>query len=164
MTRKHVYRIGDQVRILRPRWVRRVGYPLIWTDLLTEVSNDPRTLEAMKVLDIPWPAEELVKGIARQRVVQRGFGGKERAIIYRPLASPDDDEFIISADDIVPAHGHVGSIATVYGKRVVKTGVRFPACGHGEDWEPGGLSDEKTHVLLFTGFGEIETCDVEPAQ
>lgn len=153
MTKKHVFKPGDKVRVLRDRFIDRVGYPLIYGMLMGEVENDPRTAEALKVLG--WGGKlphYMLVAIAKLRVEQRGFGGNERKIIYEPEGG---------------FARQPGQVLTVYSKRVAKTGVRFSASYgvssyDGEPWEePGGLDDCKTHVLLMTDSGEIETCDVE---
>lgn len=167
MTRAHVYRPGDNVRILAPKWIKRVGYPLVWTDLVDEICEDPRTLQAWKTLgfgnlrpdDLPL---QFVRGIAMQHVVMRGFGGRDRTIIYHEV-SEEPEQSLIDMDRI-PHHGYVGRIASVYSKRVVKTGRRAPARGYGEDYEPPYLDDCKTHVLLSTIYGEIESIHVEPVE
>lgn len=186
--KRRAYRKGDTVRILVPKFVERVGYPLIWYDLLDEVQNDincwkawqqlsgcliparfsqPKAEEAVlptlsqgfKIRDLELP-HYFAKACAMARVEQRGFGGNVRQLIYRPPApegelwSPDKSPQV------------AGRTATVYRRRVVKTGKRVPASGgvhhDGEYWEePGGLEDMQTHVLLDTRFGEIEACNVE---
>jgi hypothetical protein len=184
-TKKQIIRVGDTVRIVNPRWVKRVGYPLVWTDLVDEVQADPRTREALVVLGIYAQQQaaapptklvfdttdteehdrEFVRAVAMLRVRQRGFGGDVRAIHYCPVADDAHDPLLLLSSDQVPHHGYVGREMEVVGKRTAKTGTRFPGygCGYGEDYEyePGGLDDCKTHVLLKTWAGEIEACDVE---
>lgn len=170
-SKRDVIRVGDTVRVLRPRWVTRVGYPLVWTDLVDEVRADPRTAEALKVLGLPDSELDderqgsLVRAVAMARVEQRGFGGNARSIHYMPIGAEDDDPLTLISTNKVPCHGYVGRELIVTSKRVVKTGVRFPAWGSGSGpdyhYEPGGLDNCKTHVLLTTWAGEIEVCDVE---
>lgn len=165
MSKPHIFRKGDVVRILEPKWVKRVGYPVIWTDLIDEVRADPRTLAAWQALGFgPILGEDLpiefVRGVAMQHVRQRRFGGNERSIHYMKLG-PKEDKWLLLDDNTVPHHGYVGFRAVVHGKRVVKTGVRSPGYwSNEEDYENGGLSDCKTHILLRTDFGEIETIHV----
>lgn len=159
--KKHVYKPGDKVRVLRDRFIERVGYPLIYGMFMEEVENDPRVAEALKALE--YPTGGLPGGkiniphyfqiaVAKMRVEQKGFGGNERKIIYEPEGG---------------FARQPGQVLTVYSKRVAKTGVRFPSrswydsYGGGYDYEQGGLDDCKTHVLLMTDSGEIEACDVE---
>lgn len=151
--KKHVFKPGDKVRVLRDRFIERVGYPLIYGMLMDEVENDPRTAEALKVLGAADLPRDLHIAIAKLRVDQRGFGGRERKIIYEPPGG---------------FARQPGQVLKVYSKRVAKTGVWFPAT-QGSRWaeyesdaEPGGLDDCKTHVILNTDSGEIEACDVEP--
>jgi hypothetical protein len=171
--KREVIRVGDTVRVLRPRWVKRVGYPIVWTDLVDEVRSDPRTIEAVKVLGLSdYLLEDerpsgFVRAVAMARVEQRDFGGNERSIHYATLAAEDEDPLTLICSDQVPHHGYVGRELIVTSKRVVKTGTRFPAYSgrsgpdYEYDYEPGGLDNCKTHVLLTTWAGEIEVCDVE---
>lgn len=171
--KKNVIRIGDTVRVLRPKWVKRVGYPLVWTDLLEEVRSDPRSAEALKVLEISTAEltnekiSHFVRAVALARVEQRGFGGNERSLHYMKMGGEDDSILDVIGLDCVPCHGHVGTEFEVLGKRIVKTGKRFaPWSGRSGpdyeyDYEPGGLENCKTHILLRTYAGEIEACDVE---
>lgn len=153
MTRE-VIKVGDKVRVLRDRFIERVGYPLIYGMLTDEVEADPRTAEALRVLG--WTGKrmpnEFVIAVAKMRVQERGFGGRQRQIIYEPPGG----------------FGRwPGTVLEVYGKRLAKTGVYYPPSGgvnsyDGEEWyEPGGLGDCKTHIILSTPAGEIEACDVE---
>lgn len=162
--KRHVWRPGDQLRVVNPRWVRRVGYPLVWYELMPEVEADLKVGQAWDLLN-----SALVRGVpngpigrgptdgvphyflqaaAKALVARRGFGGNERQIFYEEGGS------------------RAGAVLEVLGKRVVKTGTRFPAAygqdHDGEHWEdPGGLDNEKTHILLRTYAGEIEAANVE---
>lgn len=165
--KKQVIRIGDKVEIVNAKWIERIGYNLVWTDLIDEVENDPRTHEAMKVLcmwngptvfektpsSVPW---ELTRVIAKYRVKERGFGGNERKIHYLK------GEFGWQSQP--------GIKLEVVGKRLAKTGTYFPPNGGGYDsWsgeyydcDCGGLADCKTHIILKLENGyEIEACDVK---
>lgn len=170
MSKKHVYRVGDPIIIMQPKWVKRVGYPIVWTDLIEEVRSDKRTMAAWNALgfasihpdDFPL---DFIRGIAMHKVKLQRFGGNARSIHYRPLsANLSDDAWALVDDDTVPHHGYVGRRMDVLRKRVVQTGTRVPPRGYDEDWEPGYLDDSKTHVLLTTWAGEIEAVNVRPAQ
>lgn len=162
----HIYRVGDKVRILRPRFVRRVGYPLVWHEVKdVQLYADPRIGSALRALGLhPASLEGLARGhdeiprhlqiaFAKEFVAQNNFGGKERSIYYHPDGDPGWQ---------MPLNWTCGP-AKVVGKRVVKTGTYY----HGRidrdgDGEPGGLNDCKTHVLLCLGMGyEIEARNVE---
>lgn len=155
-------RKGDRVRIIEPKFVDRVGYPLIYGMLMEEVENDPKVREALQILGITqnWAFDTakavdmphyLHVAIAKLRVEQRRFGGRQRTIHY-------EEEPRLYAK---------GVTSFVLNRRVVKTGTYYPASPGGSnaeyDWEPepGGLADCKTHVLLTTIHGEIEACNVE---
>lgn len=191
--KKHVYRIGDKVRILKPMWIHRVGYPLIWTDLIEEVEADPRTAAAMTALGFGGyePNDlgklfgskafkfdrDFIRAVARMRVEQRGFGGKERKLIYeadiRAVKKAESEGKAKSPYGFVwlekEPMDYTGFGMEVTGKRVVKTGTYYPPSGgrgyYPEDdgwYESGGLENPQTHVLLSVGVGEIEACNVEP--
>lgn len=184
IVKKHVYRVGDKVRILRPNWIARVGYPLIWTDLIDEVEADPRTAAAMTALGFGGFEpnifnlkakfdKQFVRAVAMLRVEQRGFGGKERQLIYeKPLDPALSTVCTAVATGVFRMHttDYTGYGMRVNSKRTVKTGTYYPPTGGRtysydgeEDWyEPGGLLDAKTHVLLTLDRGEISTADVEP--
>lgn len=83
------------------------------------------------------------------QVRHRGFGGRERSIYYLEDNSYLTDNHVI-----------------ITGKRTVKTGTYYPPYSgysyEGEyDYESGGLTDEKTHILLSFWGGEIESTNVE---
>ncbi len=157
--KKTVIRVGDKVRIINPKFVRRVGYPLVWYDVTDEqLDADERCQKIAEAAGWPEPSElprYLQIAVAKLYVEQRAFGGNERTIHY--------------TDDVrIPFLNWECGPAEVVGKRVVKTGVRFAArygvsSYDGEPWEePGGLDDCKTHILLDLGSGyEIEACNVE---
>lgn len=169
------YHVGDKVRILKPQFVRRVGYPLVWYEVEdAQLYRDVRIGAALAALglrcaekgallegamdDIP---RHLQRAFAMEWVAQNRFGGNERTIHYHP------------AGDGTSAYGMplnwTCGPTEVLRKRVVKTGTRFapyvPGAWAGPDAEsePGGLADCKTHVLLDLGMGyEIEARNVEP--
>jgi hypothetical protein len=159
---KRPIRKGDRVRIIEPKFVDRVGYPLIYGMLMDEVKTDPKVKEALQLLGLRQNLvfeeaeaempQYLQVAIAKLRVEQRGFGGRQRTIHYL-----DGYDF------------YKGAESEVYSRRVVKTGTYCrPRSGvvHTYDgpeyWdEPGGLADCKTHVLLTVSGGEIEACNVE---
>lgn len=176
--KREVIRVGDSVRVLRSRFIKRVGYPLVWYDIMDEVQEDEKAWKAYCLLQgLSSEAEEkaglftvrhlrdsmpryFIQACAKLEVERRGFGGNERTIHYLP---PPTDE--LHSWETCPNYD--GCVLTVIKKRLAKTGKRFPprggVCSDGEYWdEPGGLDDCKTHVLLTLACGyEIEQCDVE---
>lgn len=154
---KHVYRIGDRVRIVNPKFVLRVGYPQTAGDLFKGFRDHPKLHEAAVLLgiipergELPHRvANEFASGAALAANRYQGFGGKQRSIHY--YAEPTAESYT----------------SEIYRKRVVQTGTYYPPAGGGGGWddywyEPGGLDDRKTHVLLLVDGGEIEACNVEP--
>ena len=161
----HIYRAGDQVEVLAPLWVKRVGYPLHWEDFVADVEASPATTEALRVLG--WTRARMpyyfMQAVAKMRVEKANFGGNGRVIVYHKLDEPNHSD-AATFDQMLsfnyPHHGYVGRVVEVHGKRTAYTGTRYPAGGSGEDWEPGGLADRQAHVILRTTFGEIEACNV----
>lgn len=153
--RKHVYKVGDVVRITNPLFVVRVGYP--WNKQY--VIENIITPEQKKALDIMFEAYELraPEGYA-QLDVPSGIVEKIREKIVDELAY-----------GLLHKHRYGGRVrqihtevkekwkdkpARVIGKRVVKTGEYIPGHGGydyyngGYDYDPPYLANEKTHVLL----------------
>lgn len=178
--KREVIRVGDSVRVLRSRFIKRVGYPLVWYDIMDEVREDPKTWDAYCLLEeiSSKPKEDglfhakldremmpqyFVQACAKLEVARRNFGGNERTIHYLPPRSEELHSWETNPN-------YDGCVLTVIKKRLAKTGKRFPSRGgvdsQGEYWdEPGGLDDCKTHVLLTLACGyEIEQCDVELAR
>lgn len=171
--KKHVYRVGDVVRIVEPRFVERVGYPLVWPMLMPEfeakLDQARDMMSALIIGSIPENAgfafdkrrtseanatdRDFLKGVCMAAVRIRGFGGSERSLHY--LTDPGKFSHLRGAQ------------REVAGRRIVKTGVRFASnswqsCQTDEwDYEPGGLSGMRTHTLLTVDHMEIEACDVE---
>lgn len=170
--KKHVYRPGDRVRIVSNRFIRRVGYNLVWTELIDGLLKEPAVLQAFYDLtgersgacpvpiDGP-PSRELLaflRGVAMGRVKAQGFGGRERRLHYYRTNPAVRGIYWDNGEEIAD---YTGQVTTVSSKRVVKTGRYYPPRYY---YEPGGLEDARTHVLLETTCGLIETCDVELVQ
>lgn len=168
MSKKTVIKAGDKVRILRSRFIERVGYPLVFTALRDEFRDHPRLIEALTMLGVApeggtltyYANCDVVDGLAKAAVRMRHWGGKERSIHYWPTRPDDGDMSACGHPD------HTGAEAEVIAKRNRMTGTYFAPWsgvsyegGHG--YEPGGLSDMKAHVILTTTLGDIEDCDVE---
>lgn len=181
--KKQVIRVGDRVRIVNSLAVRRVGYPLVWYDIVEQVKKDPRTRLAYEILtgqckepekvlpglekfgllkvkegDLP---PYFVQACAKLRVEQERFGGNERTLHYYPWR--------LGSCSFEDAPDLTGQVHTVDSKRVVKTGARVPETvgtsysydGPEEWYESGGLENMKTHVLLKLQGWEFEECNVE---
>lgn len=155
-------RIGDHIRLLKPRYVSRVGYPLCHADvvkeLLTERLDDlDKTLELFGLPKIEREfsgpdkgkpkttraLERIVSGLAYGIVRQRGFGGRERQLFFEPL--PEGWS--------TTEYGRFN----VYNVKHVVTGTYYAPCGWQDSWsgeyeyEPGGLENRKQHRLLDVG-------------
>lgn len=169
--KKTVIKKGDSVRVLRSRFVERVGYPLVFTALRGEFLDHPRLIEAMIMLGVVpeggtlsyRASRDAIDGLAKAAVRMRNWGGKERSVHYWPTRPDDGDWHSYGYPD------HTGEVTEVLAKRTRMTGTyHAPWSGQtyeGEhDYEPGGLSDMKAHVILTTGLGDIEDCDVEKVE
>lgn len=157
-----VIRVGDCIKILdHTKFVRRVGYPLIWADFYSDIFENEMTKELAKSvgISIKNPAySSFVKALAMSRVEEENFGGNERIIIYEES----------DPNDWCSESYYKNKIFAVTGKKISKTGIRIPACGgydswSGEYWEESGLlGNEKTHILLQIEHDKwIESIHVE---
>lgn len=189
-TRKEVIRVGDTVEVVTCKIVKRVGYPLVWTEIVDDLRSDPRVIAAFDFLsakegtapaqppapgpnDLPclFKAKTLevppyfAMAAAKVRVQAEQFGGNERTIHYKPLVKYGEFH-----DGNTHAADITGRRYVVTGKKLAKTGTRFPPSSgttHSydgpEDWyENGGLENCKTHVLLeLTHQYWIEACNVK---
>lgn len=147
--KKHVYSKGDLVKVINPRIVRRVGYPLCAKDLFPEAeqrlveakilnARTPTPLTYKPFVDRPNDEDRLIRELARYLLREKGWGGKERSLHYEAV------------DNWKP-----GQILRFLGdKQTVQTGTRYGAISSYNAWEgdydyePGGLYPRKTHVLL----------------
>lgn len=139
--------VGDRIRIINPVFVDRVGYPLtpkiVYNELNTP-ENRQRVIDMLTEFDVPVHhtrfspfqdntppvmVERVLREVAYQTVKVRHWGGSERTLhrINRPELKD--------------------TIHEVHDKKVVKTGTRIGPSGWGDDYIPGYLSDEKTHLL-----------------
>lgn len=186
---KHVYHIGDKVRIVEPQLFLRVGYPLSLAVAMEHIRKHHSMHVAMLMDKIrgakPTSGEEpfaaadwlmgqplppahdgLVRAAAYAWMKAQSFGGKERRI------HTEINEALR------------GRKALVKAKRVVKTGD-YSSGSYVVDYdggysggEPPSLSNEKSHVLLEVEpvrpptvgmFDEIllpvwiEECHVQPS-
>lgn len=166
---KIIFKVGDSVRVVRSRFIERVGYPLVFTALRDEFRDHPRLLEALMMLGVVpeggtltyYANRDAVDGLAKAAVRMRHWGGPERSIHYWPTRPDDGDWHSYGMPD------RTGAVVEVLAKRTRMTGTYF-APFSSRDWEtgehdydPGGLTDMKAHVILKTALGDIEDCDVE---
>lgn len=144
--KKHVYRPGDRVWVIKPDMFVRCGYPLTFTALIEEFENHPKIEEAMKLFfedgeRVGWrERREFVWGLAKTAVRYRDFGGKERKIFTITDLRLED------------------KIVMVQSKFVVKTGT----WEHVDEYQ-NALINQKTHIILRTTQGIIEAKNVVPA-
>jgi hypothetical protein len=144
----------DYVRIINPDIFIRCGYPLnkelVKDTVITkeqreaidemlrkfDIGTTHDTLYGLQVKDTSEVFNKVLDVVAGAVLGRMGFGGKER-IIYTERR-----------------HDYASLMMRVYSKRIVKTGSYYPPSGGHDYWtgeydyEPGGLADAKTHVIL----------------
>lgn len=156
--KKTVYRHGDKVRIVTPELFIRCGYPkTIESETKIVIEEQGEQIKKMlKELGLREPFglydtntwfgrafNKIAREIAYCRLKQNGFGGSKRELYTQN--EPDLK----------------GKTFQVVGKRCVKTGdYTAPSWGYDSwygchEYDPGYLSNEKTHVIL-----EIQPCDM----
>lgn len=142
-----VARVGDRIRITRPAFFVRCGYPLDFDAEYRKVLADRRDdigrfLVSVGVApgesirlsrDMEVAVQKVARAIAYATIRQRRFGGRDRRIYTHEF--PD----------------LAGVEAAVSGVRFVKTGEWVPGSG-GEEPEPNWLANERTHRILETGL------------
>jgi hypothetical protein len=137
-----VIRVNDIVKIVTPEIFIRCGYPfdqIAATDhLVDHYAEDVQALITKIDPNAKYPRRfgsgkdfrDLCGRIARIVATRDGFGGWTRS-----LHTERKEEW-------------TGLRCQVRAKKVHKTGNYFPPTGGDEWYEPGGLDNEKTHVIL----------------
>ena len=166
---KDIIRVGDTVKIVNPLIISRIGYEFTYEDARKEIVESFKSdiYELMRKAKVSgwnkimengaWDncMKKIVGALAYDLVSKKIKTGNRR-MIYAELQEDLKDE-----------------IVTVVSKRTVKTGIYYPPICSGSsyedyDYEPGGLKDEKTHVILEVDIFnkltssplKIELCDV----
>lgn len=151
-----IIREGDDIKIIIPEYVERVGYPLtkkIIVESMTREQKDRLYKSISEIFgldhysgdpsliffDPKEDGERVLYAIADKILKERGWGGRERKIYTKIDESYKDQVY------------------TVCKKKVVKTGTY----NHGSSWhdywtgeydyEPAYLSNEATHILYGIG-------------
>lgn len=155
MSKRNIIRVGDRVKIVNPEKFIRCGYPF---DVAAERDRimsrhahvlhtlinviDPKNAQSADLVfneQLPpnYPGLiDVAHALAKIVCVRNGFGGRTRAVHTERV------DWL------------TGVTCEVHSKRVVKTGEYFAPSGGYDSWvgehyyEPGGLTDEKTHVIL----------------
>ncbi len=166
MTKKHVFRAGDYVKIVQPRAVARVGYPNDVPHYIERLKAAPAVLQAIGALEYAIIAElkgeadrvkvfdrllinqvdaEILRAAARYAGRFDNYGGNERSLHYVDV--PDAE----------------GRIVHVVGVRVVKEGTYWA----GDAEEGPLLYPQKPRRILsvdssFRGHYDFAAEDVEP--
>lgn len=140
MTKKHVYRQGDKVRIVRPFRFIRCGYPKTVTSETEHVLREfgPQIAKLSQDCGVhpefehrgKNPLRKIAAEIAYLRLKTYGYGGRERQIYREVLPQLEGKEFF------------------VIDKKTCVTGTYNSSSGYVEDYEPATLSNQKTHLLL----------------
>jgi hypothetical protein len=138
-----IIRVGDFVKVIDPRFVTRVGYPLGVSDFLSVAEQ---TLVNAGILSASRPLlrkasqedTKLIGDLARYLLVKAKWGGNKRSLHFKtePLMA--------------------GKVFEIVQKTTAQTGERYGPqawqgwtdAGYDYEYEPGGLSNRKTHVIL----------------
>lgn len=153
--------VGDIIQIVTPEIVTRVGYEFSYDDACKEVKETHKEdiyelLRKVKVRRWDKVEKEIIKSLAYDLIAKKMHSGNKRMIFTKR-----DDKL---ADVKVK----------VTNKQMARTGTYFPPTGGGTDYwgeydyEPGGLTDMKTHVLfkfhipgVYGKDALIELCNIK---
>lgn len=156
-----IIRVGDQIEIINPEYVDRVGYPLCKKDIVAGITQDQKNrlykaaneIFGLEIEDFnnsifvkSNKEYKLLYALAEMILLQKKFGGSERSIHTKIEES------------------YMGQIFTVLERKVVKTGTYVPGGGGycsytGEyDYDSAYLENEKTHVLYGVSDGGLGKC------
>lgn len=147
--KKHVYHIGDKVRIINSMQIVRVGYPLTIDDIQKTFPSELQEDLFLLIQKFYPDLNDLnfgITGICKDLLKAKGWGGNERKIYKEAIDLSCYDDLIF----------------TISSKRYVQTGVYCH--GHYDEFEcsPPYLDEIKVHVILQILGWEFESCDVEP--
>lgn len=148
MKNPKVIRPGDTVKIIDPRFVTRCGYPLCADDLMVEAEA---TLVEKGLVPVR-QRNYRDGGLAERRRDEHNFIRKYAVLLLRKKGWGGDMRSLHFID--MPEHKDL--VVKVNGKRIVQTGERVGPTtsrssgwdGDDYDYDPGGLNDRKTHMLL----------------
>lgn len=166
-----IIRRGDMVKIIKPEFFVRCGYPMDFKDayeyvdrnhndaihrLINEIGDYKTGLSGKEFWFPTGVYRKVVRAFAYDYMKARKFGGNERKIYTKP----------------VPAAG--GKVFRVLGVRSVRTGIYTPGSptrGYDavdDDFQPPFLREEKAHKILelnyhtmVEDFVSIEAANVE---
>ena len=133
----NTFRMGDNVEIILPWFVNRVGYPKCINDYLLEAEEKFKDhLDVIcKIDDNTNLRSKLLREIAYTLAKANHFGGKVRSL------------------HITERPKYLGYKTTIYSLRSVVTGIYYPPFysrsyyDYDDEYEPGGLYDTKRHRL-----------------
>jgi len=157
MTKKVVYHVGDQVKIVEPQFFVRCGYPTTLSSAMKEfmTAEQRESLnQLMKSFGIRYNGKvhkELQKSLSYHLALKHGFGGNERQIYIQYLEEWKDKTLYVCD------------------KRVVQTGIRVNGYTDEIESVPPRLSQIQQHVILVlssydsitNNYRMIEECWVE---
>ncbi len=145
---------GDTVRIVKPEFFVRCGYPICFEGETARVLKEQgETINAFLrsqgvkpphiMGDMSHPQQKVAKAIAYCLLRQKKFGGPNRSIHTERIASKE------------------GEVAQVVSVSFVKTGIYSPGYrDYDGEYESAYLSDEKTHRILTLGiYGQLVSSD-----
>jgi len=164
--RQDVIRVGDKVKIITPKIFIRCGYPMTTENACNAIDamHGDSLQEFLKSIGfgvgfrkVPVhysPGERMASRVYRkirdalafEYLHLKGFGGSERRIYTQYVKE------------------YKNQLVTICRKFVKKTGTYYPPCGPSlpnyDDYDPGGLSGEKTHIILeFMEWPNIMNAD-----
>ena len=154
-----IIRKWDTVKIVKPEFFVRCGYPLTFEDVSEEIEkkyenhimgfiNQITKMESGRSIDNQPAFNEINRALTYHLLRSKRFGGSKRTIYTESIPNPPSE------------------ILTVVGIKFVKTGTYVDDSNASVDgYYPAYLSKQKTHKILTIGdnewYADIEADNVE---
>lgn len=172
--RKNVIRVGDTVEIINPAIITRIGYEYTYEDACKEALETYKDdiYALLKKAKITGYNKLSIKGNSAWEKAERKIVGALAYDLVRKKIKTGNERKVYTEikEDLKNAQ------VTVLSKRTTRTGTYYPAVcsepgpwGGDYDYEPGGLENSQTHVILEIdsihklrlGPIRIEQCNVK---
>lgn len=153
-----VIKVGDKVQIINPVIITRIGYDFTYEDACKEVLEN-YTEDISTLLRKTGFKFKLMNNYAWEKAEKKIVGAIAYNLVGTKIKTGNERKLYTEINENLR-----DVIVTVTAKKNVKTGIYYPAVcseptsfGGDYDYDPGGLKDPKTHVVLTINTGNRYT-------